>query len=320
MAELAAVSAPAPVHAQDEEAARARAAFDRGTRRFTARRYEQALDAFQEAYSITPHPAVLFNIASCYDKLGRATEAVNTYFRYLRERGDEVEPARRRDVETALARLRRDVALLRIAPPAPGAPVTLDGQPIDVGADPLAVAPGTYVIASTAPDGREAREEIAAVAGETAEVALTLPARPDEHHDGDTLGGGGGGDGGGGEGGGGGDRMRTHGWSPALRWVGIGATVLFAGGWAYTGLQALSLNDQYVQNPDPATRDEGLTYRAFADFVFLPATILAAGFTVLAFVLADSGDESPDVATTRAPFVAPVLTADAVGLSVTGAF
>lgn len=309
-------TAPLPAHAQDEEAARARAAFDRGTRRFTARRYEQALDAFQEAYSLAPHPAVLFNIASCYDKLDRATEAVNTYQRYLRERGDDVEPSRRRDVSTALARLGREVALLHIVPPEPDAPVTLDGQPIEVGEDPLAVSPGTYVIASIAADGREAREEIAAVAGETAEVALSYPAPPPEPGG---NGHGGEGEGAGGEPGGGPGMPRaSHGWSPALRWVGIGATVVFAGGWAYTGLKALSLNDDYEQNPDQDIRDEGLTYRTLADFVFLPATILAAGFTVLAFVLADGGEEEGP--RELGLVVLPVLASHVAGVGVSGTF
>lgn len=319
---LAAVT-PTTAHAQDDEAARARAAFDRGTRRFTARRYQQALEAFEEAYSITPHPAVLFNVASCYDKLDRATEAVNTYQRYLRERGDDVEPARRRDVQSALARLRREVSLLKIVPPSPGAVVTLDGAPIEIGADPLAVSPGTYVIAST-DDGREAREEVAALAGETVEVVLTFPTVDpdlDRRQNGGGAGGGGGGGGGGGAGGGGTMGRSSGGWSPSLRWVGIGATVLFAGGWAFTGLQALSLNDEYEQKPDQDTRDRGLTYRILADFVFMPTTILAAGFTVLAFVLADGGgEERPAEGTTRAPFVVPLFVADGAGLGVTGTF
>lgn len=308
--------------AQDDEAARARAAFDRGTRRFTARRYEQALEAFLEAHSITPHPAVLFNIASCYDKLDRATEAVNTYQRYLHERGDEVEPARRRDVQTALSRLRREVALLHIVPPEPDAPVTLDGEPLEIGDDPWAVAPGTYVIASRASDGREAREEVAAVAGETVEVTLTFP-EPEGNGGGDGDDDGGGGGGGGDGGGGGGDRMSrpSGGWSPALRWIGVGATVVLAGAWVYTGLQALALNADYEETPDQDIRDEGLTYRVLADFVFMPTTILAAGFTVLAFILADGGEtERPSEGSTSAPVLTPILTAEGAGLRVTGVF
>ena len=304
---------PTAAFAQDETATRARTAFDRGTRRFQTRRYDQALEAFEEAYSITPHPAVLFNIASCYDKLGRAAEAVNAYHRYMRERGDDVEPARRRDVTTALTRLSRQVALLQIVPPAPGLPVMLDGLGVEIGADPIAVAPGVHIVSSTAPDGREAREEISAVAGETGEVALELPAPPTDPERGNGDGQSNGGDG------------NAHelppppppsrGWSPTLRWVGVGATVAFAAGWAFTGVQALTLNSDYEQNPDRDTRDTGLTYRALADFVFMPATILAAGFTVLAFVLARADSEaSPDASSLQPPTVGPWLAADGAGL------
>jgi hypothetical protein len=248
---------------------------------------------------------------------------VNTYQRYLRERGGDVEPARRRDVESALTRLRRLVSLLQIVPPSPGAVVTLDGTPIEIGADPLAVSPGTYVIASTAGDGREARREVPAVAGQTVAVALTFPAPDPGRRDEDHGRGRGRGRGRGNVGGGGGDAMErsSGGWSPALRWVGVGATVLLAGGWAFTGLQALSLNADYEQKPDQDTRDQGLTYRVLADFVFMPTTILAAGFTVLAFILADGGEaERPADGTARAPAVVPLLAADGAGLAVTGAF
>ena len=46
-------------------------------------RYDEAISELLEAYSIKPHPNVLFNVARAHEAAGRAVEAVNFYRRYL---------------------------------------------------------------------------------------------------------------------------------------------------------------------------------------------------------------------------------------------
>ncbi|MBI2892823.1 MAG: tetratricopeptide repeat protein [Deltaproteobacteria bacterium] len=314
LALIAAATLTMPLDASAQSgAATARAAFDRGTRRFQAGRYEQALEAFREAYEARPHPAVLFNIASCLDKLGRPVEAVTEYQRYLRLRGDEVEPARRADVEEALARLRRRVAFLAITPPSPDAAVTVDGAEVELGEDPVVVSSGRHTIESRAAGGRTATAEVDVVSGESLEVRLRLPERAadtgghdrrtDQHAPRPETPG---------------PRDEGSGWSPTLRWVGLAATAAFAGGLVFTGVRALSLNSEYENDPSPELRDEGLTYRMLADLVFLPGTILAAGFTVIAFVLARR-EPDPDEAGDHAAIV-PILGPGGLGVSAAARF
>ncbi|MDP3505202.1 MAG: TonB-dependent receptor [Myxococcales bacterium] len=46
-------------------------------------RYDEAISELLEAYSIKPHPNVLFNVARAHEAAGRGVEAVNFYRRYL---------------------------------------------------------------------------------------------------------------------------------------------------------------------------------------------------------------------------------------------
>lgn len=115
---LVAPAAPSTARAQsaDETKVRAKALFEQGVADYDAGRYEQALASFQEAYRIRPHPLVNVNIANCYDKLGKALQAVFHFQRFLES--DAGSPAQREEVNKALERLKQQVGkvLLRITP------------------------------------------------------------------------------------------------------------------------------------------------------------------------------------------------------------
>lgn len=100
----------------DETKVRAKALFEQGVADYDAGRYEQALASFQEAYRIRPHPLVNVNIANCYDKLGKALQAVFHFQRFLES--DAGSPAQREEVSKALERLKQQVGkvMLRITP------------------------------------------------------------------------------------------------------------------------------------------------------------------------------------------------------------
>lgn len=67
--------------ADDRQEARKR--FKAGMALINSGQYEQAIEALQEAYSIRPHPNVLFNIARAYEALGKSSDALTYYRRYL---------------------------------------------------------------------------------------------------------------------------------------------------------------------------------------------------------------------------------------------
>ena len=78
------ISTAAPAAAQDEPATseareRARVALDRGNEAFTAHDYGAALVAFQEAFAAAPVDQIRFNIARCFERLGRFREATLEY-------------------------------------------------------------------------------------------------------------------------------------------------------------------------------------------------------------------------------------------------
>ena len=56
---------------------------DRGTAAFVARRFAEARQAFEEAFSIHPDPVLVFNIASCWRRDGQNEEALAEYRRFL---------------------------------------------------------------------------------------------------------------------------------------------------------------------------------------------------------------------------------------------
>src|SRR5262249_20784868 len=55
--------------------------------------YDTALQEYVAAYEAKPHPAVLYNIATVYERLGDPEEAVHYYQKYLEGRPDATDAA-----------------------------------------------------------------------------------------------------------------------------------------------------------------------------------------------------------------------------------
>jgi tetratricopeptide (TPR) repeat protein len=73
--------AGAPAAAQDDE--RARLHFESGRSYFAEGAYERALQEFQQAYTLSERPALLFNIGQTEERLAMYEEAAQTFERYL---------------------------------------------------------------------------------------------------------------------------------------------------------------------------------------------------------------------------------------------
>src|SRR5947207_11852903 len=73
---------PANAGAREREA---RALHEKGVRAYNAAQYDKAIEAFKEAYALSPVPGLLFNIAETYRLRGRGScsEALEFYERYL---------------------------------------------------------------------------------------------------------------------------------------------------------------------------------------------------------------------------------------------
>jgi len=84
--------------------------FRRGSENYELQRYEQALADFQEASTLYASPDFLYNIALCYEKLGKREDAIRTYETYLRAKPDTDDRA---GVEARVARLDQELAAER---------------------------------------------------------------------------------------------------------------------------------------------------------------------------------------------------------------
>src|SRR5688572_3378664 len=71
--------APAAALAQDD----ARAHFQRGQSAYETGDYETAVNEWRRAYELDARPALQYNLAQAYERLGRYDEAVRSYEIYI---------------------------------------------------------------------------------------------------------------------------------------------------------------------------------------------------------------------------------------------
>jgi len=90
--------------ARDDDAAASKRYFKKGEELFEDGAYLEAAAAFQRAYEITPHPAVLTNIGYCYEYAKAYVKAVSIYREYL-DTEFEKDPATVEDIRNRLAQL-----------------------------------------------------------------------------------------------------------------------------------------------------------------------------------------------------------------------
>ena len=91
-----------PRHGDDTSVRRARNHFESGRHYFEDGRYEQAVREFAEAYRLTGHADLLYDLGASYDRLGRHDRAREHYRAYLAEADD---PEERAGVERRIAEL-----------------------------------------------------------------------------------------------------------------------------------------------------------------------------------------------------------------------
>lgn len=132
----------------------AREAYDRGRRLYDEARYEDALGAFLDAQRLYASSDHHFNIARCYEALGRYELAVEYYRAYLRS-----DPRDRANIESTITRVEGLIARAEVEP-----------EPEPVAQPPLARGPPSDE--PTAPSGRGLVITGAALVG--AGVALGL--------------------------------------------------------------------------------------------------------------------------------------------------
>ena len=110
------VAVATPALAQEDHRARARELFRQGEEHLAAKRYDEAVAAYQAAYDLAPLPALLYNIGQAHRLGGHVDEAIAAYEKYL-----AVEPNGKasKEARAHLEKLRKE----RAARPRPIEPV-----------------------------------------------------------------------------------------------------------------------------------------------------------------------------------------------------
>ena len=108
---------------RDEEA---RQLFEAGRLAFTAGRFESALHSFERAHELSDRALLLYNIGTCYDRLRRDRQALETFRRYLAEVPDA---ANRAEVEARVAVLEDAIGEGGATPAPDVGPVAVEPEP-----------------------------------------------------------------------------------------------------------------------------------------------------------------------------------------------
>lgn len=148
--------------------------FERGVELQRRGDCDGALEHYLLSNRLAYNKNVVFNIAACFEELGRHSQAYRYYADYAAE---ELEDADREAAEQALARIRRRVALIRIESDPPGATIYLNRTELGArGRTPrtLAVEPGGYRVILRREGYEEAAIEVTASRGAERTVELSL--------------------------------------------------------------------------------------------------------------------------------------------------
>lgn len=270
-----------PAVAQSDDLAKGH--YMAGQAYYNQARYAEAVREFQEAYRLSPKPALLYNIAQAYERMGKIDDAIAHLKKYLAAAPDASD---RTAVEERLKNLEARVKQtgLSLSCDVAGATVLVDGK--EVGKTPLstpiALAPGSHDV-KVVKDGFETFSAFISVnAGQTLEVSAKLPTAK--------------------EGGAVGGETRPGKRSYLWTWVlGGGAAALFVVG-GVTGGLALSKAGSAASKND-ADADSARTLALVSDVTIGVGAAAAVAATVLFIVERRRGREAPAASVT--PLIGP---------------
>ena len=170
-------AAPAPASAQDTKKARELFAAAQGL--YQQKRFAEAIEKFEAAYAVKPHPVIHYNIGRCYEELGKTGPAVKSYKTYLRLAPEAKDRNQVADTIASLERKLRDQGLqqLTVVVEPPEATVEVDAKAVGPSPATVEVTIGTHhVVASL--DGYEPFDRsISVTPGQASELNVSLVKR-----------------------------------------------------------------------------------------------------------------------------------------------
>ncbi len=131
-------SADKPAHKaaspQDQRKADAKRHFEAGAKAYARKNYSDAIDQFLEANRLVPSPALSYNIARAYDKIGNTAQALSFYRDYLRRAPAASDKKAVAATIEALEKklMKKGVQQITVLSEPGRATVVIDGQPVGV--------------------------------------------------------------------------------------------------------------------------------------------------------------------------------------------
>jgi hypothetical protein len=253
--------------------------FSHGERAFAAGDYARALRHFQNADRLAPHPLVRFNVAICLDKLGRLREAIELYERLATD--GELADSTRSEAAGRAKQAAAALATLQIDGPT-GVQAVVDDR--DRCRIPCAIKldPGEHVLrAQGSPEsrrilletGQELRVDLPGkVVAQSQAPRTAAPSAED-----------------------GGQPLTDRGRFGALSYISGSAAIVGLGVFTYYGIRTESLHQNYLDNPDPDTRERGIRARTTANVA------LGVALVGTALVIVDWATSSSSAPSARAP-------------------
>ncbi len=176
---LSALASPVRAQPAEDDAARARALFERAVPLLEAQRYGEARELLVEALALDPRASTAFNLASALTGLSRAQEAYDLLGRIERGELGEVPERYRENIETLRATIEAQLGQIEIRTSGADT-VSIELDDVSVGAIESRsaiqryVSPGSHRVRGTAEGFDPAEREVTVAAGERSRVLLEL--------------------------------------------------------------------------------------------------------------------------------------------------
>lgn len=174
---VATVAAPALADEKSDKK-EANRHFKNGVALFDENKYAEALAEFERAYTLMPHPLVLYNLANAHRALSQYDEAVTYYQRLMAEGPGEVDKKTLAKGKKELDDLMKLVAQVTISVEPADAAVTVDGKERAAGGAPLILAPGDHAVDARKDGYKTGRRQFRVAAGDKLTVELALEVLP----------------------------------------------------------------------------------------------------------------------------------------------
>jgi hypothetical protein len=143
-----------------------------------------ALAKFQQAYSFSNEPRLLFNMAVCNKELRHYARMQSLLLKYVHDAGPSLSGDGRTAVDQALVAIRPLVATVRLTVNESSAAVSVDGEPVGTTplAEPLAVDLGKHTLTVKKQGFDTSEQTIDTPGGETTSLSVALVAEKNAGH------------------------------------------------------------------------------------------------------------------------------------------